>query len=57
MKNKLLKKDCSIIRILDEREDKVLIIDCIKKTMPYWCEISLLDDYEGCFEEEHGRVR
>lgn len=56
MKNKLLKKDCSIIRILDEREDKVLIIDCIKKTMPYWCEISLLDDYEGCFEEDLGFV-
>ena len=54
MKNNLLKKQNSIIRILDKKEDKILIIDCIKKTMPVWCDKSFLCDYEICFEEELG---
>ena len=54
MKNELMKKEDSIIRILDEKEDKVLIIDCIKKTMPIWCTASFLSDYELCLEDELG---
>ena len=34
MKNKLMKKEGNVIRILEEKDDKVFIIDCIKKTMP-----------------------
>ncbi len=52
MKNKLMKKENSIIRILDVREDKVLIIDCIKKTMPVWCDEFFISDYEICSEDE-----
>ena len=51
MKNKLMKKEDSIIRVLDEKENRVLVIDCIKKTMPYWCDISFLDGYEICLED------
>ena len=52
MKNKLMKKDDRIIRILDIKENRVLIIDCIKKTMPVWCDESFISDYEICSEDE-----
>ena len=51
MKNKLMKKEGNVIRILEEKDDKVFIIDCIKKTMPYWCDLSSLSDFEICYEE------
>ena len=51
MKNKLMKKEGNVIRILEEKDDKVFIIDCIKKTMPYWCNLSSLSDFEICCEE------
>ena len=47
-KHDLLKSDTSIIRILDIQPDKVLIIDCIKRTMPVWVEPSALDSYSVC---------
>jgi len=56
MKNKLLKKEDKIIRVLEEKEDKVLIIDCIKKNMPYWCEASSVSDYDICTEDELGFI-
>ena len=38
MKNSLMKKDDIIIRILEEKEDKVFVIDCIKlTTSPIFC--------------------
>ncbi|MDD3325405.1 MAG: Mu transposase C-terminal domain-containing protein [Sulfurospirillaceae bacterium] len=49
-KNDLLKKDNEIIRIL-KTEDKVLVIDCIKMTMPKWIESQELEGYEVCNEE------
>ncbi len=52
MKNKLMKKENLIIRVLDEKGNKVLIIDCIKKTMPVWCDESFISDYEICSEDE-----
>ena len=51
MKNKLMKKENNIIRILDIKEDKVLVIDYIKKTMPVWIDKTVLNDYELCSEE------
>ncbi len=51
-KNDLLKLENRIIRILELKKDKVLIIDCIKRTVPKWCDISDFDDYENCTEEE-----
>lgn len=51
MTNKLMKKEDSIIRILEEKDSRVFVIDCVKKTMPYWCDLSSLSDYEICCEE------
>ena len=51
-KKSLYKKDKELIRILEEKEDKVLIIDCVKKAMPKWIPVSYLSDFEECKEEE-----
>ena len=36
-KNDLIKTDNTIFRVLAVK-DKVLVIDCIKRTMPYWVD-------------------
>lgn len=45
-----MKKEDSIIRILDVKDDKVFVIDCIKKTMPKWYDKSFISSYEKCWE-------
>ena len=35
-KNDLLKFENQIVRILSIKEDKVFVIDCVKKTVPRW---------------------
>lgn len=45
-KNDLFMLEDKIIRILETAEDKVLIIDCIKRTVPKWIYISDLVGYE-----------
>ena len=44
-KNDLLKKDDKIFRVLELKEDRVLVIDCVKRTMPKWVEVSALSDF------------
>ena len=51
-KNKLLKKDETIIRVLDIQGESTLIIDCIKRTMPKWVTTAALTDYVPCSESE-----
>jgi transposase InsO family protein len=51
-KNDLLKSSNTIIRILDLKENKALIIDCIKRTVPKWYDILTLSDYCICTEQE-----
>lgn len=51
-KNDLLKKNDSIIRVLDMKEESVLIIDCTKKTMPKWVTTAALSDYMNCSEAD-----
>lgn len=51
-KNSLLKYEGGIIRILDIRSESVLIIDCIKRTMPKWISRELLVNYQIITEEE-----
>lgn len=51
-KNKLLKCEKNIIRVLDSKDDMVLIIDCIKQSMPTWICQSELIDYIECSEQE-----
>lgn len=51
-KNDLLKKNDSIIRMLDIKEESVLIIDCLKRTMPKWVQTAAISDYMNCTESE-----
>lgn len=50
--NYLLKNTDSIIRILDQQDDNVLIIDCIKRAMPVWINKSNIQSFHQCSEEE-----
>ena len=50
-KNELYSKENSIIRVLEEKEDKILVIDCIRIKMPQWKEISYLYGWEQCSQE------
>lgn len=51
-KHDLLCSGDSIIRVLEIRQDKILIIDCIKRTMPVWVEPTALDSYSECTSSE-----
>lgn len=50
-KHDLLKNGNNIIRILEIRPDKILMINCIKRTMPVWVESSVLDSFSRCTGE------
>ena len=52
----LLKRDNSIIRILEIQGDRVLVIDCIKRTMPRWMEKVELEPYSKCSSDELSEV-
>ena len=54
-KYELLRSGDSIIRVLEVREDKVLVIDCIKQTMPVWVDLSKFDSKEECSKECSGQ--
>ena len=45
-------KEKSIVRVLEVREDRVLVIDCIRRTMPQWRDIVSLAGWEKCSEEK-----
>lgn len=51
-KNQLLKDNGCIYRVLAIEEDSVLMIDCLKKTMPNWYDIDEVRGYEDCTEKE-----
>lgn len=44
----LMKLNDSVIRIIDIKADKLLITDCIKRTMPVWVKISDIKEYREC---------
>lgn len=50
-KNELMRCGGEIIRILDVDGDKVLVMDCIRRTMPKWRMASDLEEYEEISEE------
>ncbi len=52
MKNDLYFKDNSIVRVLEVKEDKALVIDCVRRTMPQWKDIVSLAGWEKCLEEK-----
>lgn len=51
-KNQLIKVNGVIYRVLTIEEDSILMIDCIRKTMPNWYDIDEVRGYEDCTEEE-----
>ncbi len=51
-KNQLINRGGTIYRILAVEEDEILLIDCIKKTMPRWYGLDEVDGYEVCTEKE-----
>lgn len=51
-KNQLIKCQGIIYRVLAVEENSILLIDCIKQTMPKWYEIGRIEGYEECTEEE-----
>lgn len=50
-KNKLYFKDDSIVRVLALKEDYVLIIDCVRRKMPHWENISFFVGWQQCAQE------
>ena len=51
-KNSLWKSGEQIIRVLDVKNEKVFVIDCVKRTMPYWVIADSLSGYEEYTESE-----
>lgn len=51
-KNDLIKYKESIYRIIDINEKEVLIINCIKRTMPKWINMNDIQNYLPCNETE-----
>lgn len=45
-KNSLWKFDNAVLRVLDVKENFVLVMDCIKRTMPRWVEAQELESFE-----------
>ena len=50
-KNSLWINGSRIFRVLDLQEDKIFVIDCVKRTMPTWIEKAELEQYHICTEQ------
>ena len=51
-KHDLLRSGDNIIRVLDVQQESVLVIDCVKQTMPVWMESAWLESHTVCSNEE-----
>ena len=51
-KKLLLKSGDNILRVLDVKEDSILVIDCIKKNIPKWISILEIPDFEEIAEAQ-----
>ena len=52
----LLRSGDSIVRVLEIQSDRVLVIDCIKVTMPIWVEPIVLETYSEYTSNELSKV-
>lgn len=50
----LLKNEDDILRVLDVKDEKALVMNCKRKTMPKWVDCASLSDYSACTKEEAG---
>lgn len=51
-KNSLWKSREQMVRVLELKKEKVFVIDCVKRAMPYWVITDSLSGYEECTESE-----
>ena len=51
-RNMLMTNKDTILRILEIKTNRVLVIDCIKKTLPHCIEKNNLAEFEKCSEKE-----
>lgn len=51
-KNSLWKSREQMVRVLELKKEKVFVIDCVKRAMPYWVITDSLSGYEECTEAE-----
>ena len=52
MKNQIYKCQGTLLRVLQEKDREVIVIDCIKRTMPQWMPVSVLQNGTQVTEEE-----
>lgn len=52
LKNELVRYEGSIYRVLELGEDRVLLIDCVKKTMPKWYSCESVEFHSHVEEQE-----
>lgn len=55
-KNELLQKGDIIVRVLQVERDKALIVNCIKRSVPHWIEITELSEYTECNAKELSHI-
>jgi len=55
-KYNLLRSGDRFLRVLEIRDDKILVIDCIKRTMPVWIKREALENYRECTIEELSEI-
>ncbi len=48
----LLRSGDTIIRVLEIQDGRVLTVDCVKRSMPVWVEISMVESYTICTDEK-----
>lgn len=51
-KNDLIQHNGTIFRILAINDSNVLVIDCLKRNMPHWCNIANIESFAPCTEQE-----
>ena len=49
--NSIIKNADSIYRVIDITDTKAFVIDCSKKSMPKWVDLTSLSSYSLCAEE------
>ena len=44
-RNDLYRKDDSVLRVIQVQENQVMVIDCVKCTMPFWMNLADMCSY------------
>ena len=52
-KNDLYRKDDSVLRVIHIQENQIMVIDCVKFTMPVWMKPTEMCSYAVYAEEKY----